>query len=189
MRISLTLALLLALALVGCSQADDTEGVASLDTSSVKEVADEPAESPEVEAEQAMLDFTQCMREQGIDVDDPTMGADGNLQLAPIEIVGSAEGDVEEAMAEMDTVFAECPEHLAGATFGAPDPDAGIAFEDALVEYAGCMRDEGIDMPDPDFSGEGGVIDLGSATPGDQAEFESAHAECQEILAGAGLGF
>ena len=187
MRIPLTLALLLAL--VGCSGSDDTERVASLDATPEAAVAEETDEPPEVEAEEAMLEFTQCMRDQGIDIDDPVMGSDGNLQLAPIEFVGSADEDVETQMAEMDAVFDECEDHLAGATFGAPDPGAGIAFEDALVEYAGCMRDQGFDMPDPDFSSEGGIIELGSSTPGNEAESESAHGECQHILAGAGLEF
>ena len=81
-------------------------------------------------------------------------------------------------------------------TFGAPDTGtlfwlaADVAFEDALVEYAGCMRDHGIDMPDPDFSGEGGMmIELGQQSPGNEEEFEKAHRLCQPILAGAGLDF
>ncbi len=188
MRISLMCTLLIAAALTGCSGTEDTEGVASLQTTQA--AAEDPAEeSPEVEAEQAMLDFTQCLRDQGLDVGDPTMGADGNLQLPPIEVVGSPDEDPEAAMAEMDASFAACEEHLAGVTLGAPDPGAGVAFEDALVEYAGCMREQGIDMPDPDLSGGGGIIDLGSPTPGDEAEFEAAHRECREILAGAGLDF
>ena len=118
------------------------------------------------------------------------MDADGSLQMPPIEVSGEADEDLEAAMAELDAGFAECEQHLAGITMGSPDPGADAAFRDALVEYAGCMRDQGIDMPDPDFSGEGGMmIELGPQNPGDAAEFEAAHQECQPILAGTGLDF
>ena len=190
MRTPLICTLLLAAVLTACSDTNNSEGVAPLETTQAA-VAGEgaPDESPEIEAELAMLDFTQCLRDRGVDVGDPTMGADGNLQLPPIEFAGSAEQDPETAIAEMEASFAECEEHLAGVTLGAPDPGAGVALQDALVQYAGCMRDHGIDMPDPDFSAGGGIIDLGSPTPGDEAEFESAHGECRDILAGAGMDF
>ncbi|NNC75493.1 MAG: hypothetical protein HKN93_08290 [Acidimicrobiia bacterium] len=191
MRYLLLLLLLLAVGLVGCSNADDTRPVASLETTEAPQRDETSEQNPEIEAESAMLDFTQCLRDQGIDIGDPTMGADGNLQLPPIEFAGPVGGDadIESAIADMDAVFAECEQHLEGVTFGAPDPGAGVAFEDALLEYSGCMRDQGIDMPDPDFSGDGGAIVIGSDSPSDEAEFEAAHRECQSILAGAGLDF
>ena len=58
-------------------------------------------------------------------------------------------------------------------------------MEDLLVEYAGCMRDNGVDMPDPDFSGGGGMIDLGIADPNDST-FQAADEACRSILAGFG---
>ncbi|MDJ0663179.1 MAG: hypothetical protein QNJ75_01385 [Acidimicrobiia bacterium] len=176
---------LLALAVAGCSSADDGESVASLETVPAAEQADNS--SPLIDSEQAMLDFAQCLRDQGVEVGDPTMSADGSMQMPPIEFVGSPDEDPEAAMAEMDAIFAECESHLEGIALTAADPGAGVAFEDALLEYAACMRDQGIDMPDPDLSGGGGVIDLGLSGPGDQEEWEAAHKECQPILAGAGL--
>lgn len=187
MRTRFTLILLLVVVAAGCSSADDSEAVASLETVALAEQVDDP--TPQIDSEQAMLDFAQCLRDQGVEVGDPTMSADGSMQMPPIEFVGSADEDPETAMAEMDAMFAECESHLEGITLTAPDPGAGAAFEDALVEYAGCMRDQGIDMPDPDLSGGGGVIDLGLSGPGDQEEWETAHKECQPILAGAGLDF
>ena len=58
-------------------------------------------------------------------------------------------------------------------------------MEDMLVEYAGCMRDNGVDMPDPDFSAGSGMIDLGIADPND-ATFRAADEACRSILAGFG---
>ncbi|NNK92467.1 MAG: hypothetical protein HKO87_08535 [Acidimicrobiia bacterium] len=188
MRFMIVVTVLLSMALIGCTGTDATEPVASLQTT---ETSQAPAEeqTSEVQAEEAMLDFSQCLREHGVEVGDPTMNADGSLELPPVEFEGAADADPEAMIAEMDAAFAECEEHLAGVTFGAPDPGAGVAFEDALVEYAGCMREQGIDMPDPDFSGDGGFITVGPDSPGAEDEFEAAHSECQPILAGAGLDF
>ena len=185
MQKRLLMILLIAVAIAGCSSADNSEAVASLETVPSAEQADNP--TPQIDSEQAMLDFAQCLRDQGVEVGDPTMSADGSMQMPPIEFVGPADEDPEAAMAAMDDIFAECESHLEGIALAAPDPGAGVAFEDALLEYAGCMRDQGIDMPDPDLSGSGGVIDLGLSGPGDQEEWEAAHKECQPILAGAGL--
>ena len=185
MNTRLLMILLVAVALTGCSSADDGEAVASLETVPSAEQADAP--TPQIDSEQATLDFAQCLREQGVEVGDPSMSADGSMQMPPIEFVGSPDEDPEAAMAEMDAIFAECESHLDGIALTASDPGAGVAFEDALLEYAGCMRDQGIDMPDPDLSGGGGVIDLGISGPGDQEEWDDAHKECQPILAGAGL--
>ena len=65
---------------------------------------------------------------------------------------------------------------------GSSEGTSGI--EDTLLEYAQCMRANGYDMPDPDFSSGGGSIDLGFAE-GD--EFEAADAECRHLLADLGI--
>ena len=172
-------------AVAACSGDSAVDGVASLEsTAPAAETTAAPAE-PVVEGEQAALDFAQCMRENGVEMGDPTVDADGNLQLPPIEFAASPDVDQEAAMAEMDATFAKCEQHLEGAVFGASNPSSDVEFEDALIEYAGCMREQGIDMPDPDFSS--GMIQLGGDTPGEIEEFEAAHEECREILARTGM--
>ena len=58
---------------------------------------------------------------------------------------------------------ASLDENAASESDDAPDEGGGDSprnsqeFQDALLEYAECMRDHGIDMPDPEFSGDGGV--------------------------------
>lgn len=71
-----------------------------------------------------------------------------------------------------------------GGGGGGPSPEEQAKFEDAMLEYVECMRDNGIDMPDPEFSGDGGVAlgaPQGTAGP-DDAEFQAADEECQPIL-------
>jgi hypothetical protein len=129
------LVLLLALAAIaGCGGGSDS-GIASLDDSSPAAV--DPAEP---DAETALLQFTQCLRDQGLDIDDPIPDADGNLQFAPQDV------DIDELLAARDV----CSEFLSGVTLEAFGFDR-TALEDDLYAYATCMRDNGFDLPDPDL--------------------------------------
>lgn len=100
---------------------------------------------------------------------------------------GADDGSDDDAVASLDEGAAAEDDSADGADGGG---DGGISseeqaeFEDAMLEYVECMRDNGIDMPDPEFSGDGGVslgATRGSAGPGD-ADFEAADEECQPIL-------
>jgi len=73
-----------------------------------------------------------------------------------------------------------------GGNSGRPDASE---MQDAMLEYAECMRDHGIDMPDPEFSGDGpGMVIQGggpesgvAAGPGGD-EFQAADDECNDVL-------
>ncbi|MEA2009458.1 MAG: hypothetical protein U9N78_02025, partial [Actinomycetota bacterium] len=88
-RTSILFTLILALALVAgaCSDNGESSQIASLetDTADTSNEAETDDVDPLVETEAAMLDFAQCLREQGFEVGDPTVDADGNVQLPPIE--------------------------------------------------------------------------------------------------------
>lgn len=190
MRTTLLTSLILALALVAaaCSDSGDSAEIASLEADSANTSDDDSAADvdPVAESEAAMLAFTQCLRDQGIDVDDPTMDADGNMQLPPINIeMPDVVADPDELpdMSEFEDMIAPCEEHLEGvvSTFSSADT---TEIEDMLLAYAECMRENGVDMPDPDFSSGGGVIDLGAIGGED---FDAAEAACSSLL--ADLGF
>jgi hypothetical protein len=187
-RTSILLGLILSLALLAsaCSEDDGSLQIASLeaDTADTSREAETDDVDPLAETEAAMLDFAQCLREQGFEVGDPTVDADGNVQLPPIEFSSEVTGDdPEEGMADLNERMASCEEHLEGVVMtGSSEGTSGI--EDTLLEYAQCMRANGYDMPDPDFSSGGGSIDLGFAE-GD--EFEAADAECRHLLADLGI--
>jgi hypothetical protein len=190
MRNSFMISVVLVVALMAsaCSDGGDSAEIASLETDSANTPEDDSNGDvdPEAESEAAMLAFTQCLRDQGIDVDDPTMDADGNMQLPPINIeVPDVMTDPDELpdMSEFEDTIAPCEEHLEGvvSTFSSADT---TEIEDMLLAYAKCMRDNGVDMPDPDFSSSGGVIDLGAIGGED---FEAAEAVCSPLL--GDLGF
>lgn len=184
------LLVVLALVTTACAGDNDTEGVASLEGSepnSPAEVTDTTA-SEDIDIEQAMLDFTQCLRDQGIDIEDPTLDANGNLGFR-----GFAQGAQDADREELRAAFEACQTELEGITLGGGGLDR-TAIQDTLVEYAACMRENGYDMEDPDLSnfgpaagggepGQGGGP-FGGIDPNDP-DFVAANGVCQEIFTSA----
>jgi len=69
-----------------------------------------------------------------------------------------------------------------------PEREMSAEQQDAILEFAQCMRDHGIDMPDPEISSDGGVMirgggpgDAPEGGPGDE-EWEAANEACQPIM-------
>ena len=183
-RVFVTVLLALALVAAACSDDSAPPLVASLETESSTTLPAETDADPIAASEDAVLAFTQCLRDQGIDIDDPTVDADGNLQLAPITLEVEVSSDDPEAMpdpSELEALMAPCEEHLEGMVMNASATDM-TEMEDSLLAYAECMRSNGVDMPDPDFSS--GMIDLGDVGSDD---FEAADAACRHHLAVLGL--
>ncbi|MDG6107586.1 hypothetical protein Daura_49325 [Dactylosporangium aurantiacum] len=86
--------------------------------------------------------FAKCMREHGVEVPDP--GPDGNLQLG---------GDVDRGKAA--EAMSACQQLLPnGGTLRNLSPEQ----LDQARAFAKCMREHGIDMPDPDPAS--GIADL-----------------------------
>jgi len=74
---------LLALAALaaGCGGPGGADGVATLDGTSTTVTVAQRAEEGEVDLEEALLAFAACMREEGIDMPDPELDAEGNVRL------------------------------------------------------------------------------------------------------------
>lgn len=138
--------------------------------------------------EQELLDWAECMRGEGVDVPEPEPDADGNLRLPGGVRVGP-DGNVDPE--EMEAAQEVC---------GTPPPPPGGGNSDAnearteeiMLEYAQCMRDHGIDMPDPEVDGGrvvigggpgGGGGGGGGAMDTNDPEFQAAQEACQDILA------
>ena len=127
-----------------------------------------PKATTEADAEQELLDWAECMRDEGVDIPDPTRDSDGNLVINGngITIGGSGQGTSTNDGDATDGEPAFTPEEMEAAEevcgpppgFGPGDlSDEDLqAMQDAALEFAQCMRGEGIeDFPDPDFSGLG----------------------------------
>lgn len=100
-----------------------------------------------VDPEEAMRLYSECMRDQGIDMPDPTSGG------GVIEISGDG-GDFE----AMDAAAAVCEPILEDA-FGEFEmsPEQQAEMLDQELAFAQCMRDNGVDWPDPSGDLSGGV--------------------------------
>ncbi len=70
-----------------------------------------------------------------------------------------------------------------GAEGAAPSPSAATSQEERSREFAKCMRDNGVDLPDPEPGGEpGGFGEVDRTDP----DFERARQACREFLPGGG---
>jgi hypothetical protein len=185
---TIAIAALLAFGLlaVSCSGSDSDSGVASLEATPDTTENQEQAGDDTVSDEEAILAFAACLRDEGIDVDDPTVDADGNLR--PPRPRDIAQEDREMVRAATDV----CSEHLESVAFGLDTADRSER-EDQLFEYAACMRENGYDMADPDFSnfGQPGQGDGSGAGGGpfgaiDQSDptFQAAQEACAGIFGG-----
>jgi hypothetical protein len=102
------------------------------------------------------------MRDHGIDMPDPQIQDGGGVVVAGPAIAveaGAGGGQLpsEEDMAEMEEAQEACEpimEEVEGA-MEPPDPEQLQEMQDQALAFAQCMRENGIDMPDPEF-GEGG---------------------------------
>jgi hypothetical protein len=153
--------------LVGCggsgsanAGADDSGGNAAAGTSSQGSSS----------SDEARAQFAQCMREQGIDIPDQA-GAGGASQGQP-PISGIDPDALQKAMAA-------CQQYLQGAAGPAP---GAAGSQDARAEFIQCMRDEGVDLPEPQ-AGQAptpGSSGLDSNDPAVQAALD----ECGSLIQG-----
>lgn len=191
MRRTTTLATLalsvITLGLAGCGAASGTgtDGVASLGGGTTTTAGTPAAGGAGGESgDDRFYKFAQCMRGKGIDIPDPEPGG------GPVKIGPGTGIDVD------DPKFAEaqqaCAKEVGDLTPGGNDPARRQEFQDKALAFARCMRENGVDMPDPKF-GEGGRIEQrieGGLSP-DDPRFQEAQKRCESLLPfgrGAGAG-
>ncbi|CCH29087.1 hypothetical protein ABZ816_36120 [Actinosynnema sp. NPDC047251] len=114
--------------------------------------------------------FAQCMRDNGVDVPDPGPDAGKLGGLAGVDRDDPA----------FTPAMAACKQHLpGGGDLSSLDP----AQLDKLRAFAGCMREHGVEMPDPDPNG--GKPDLSGVDrtgPAFQAAFEACQDKLPELV-------
>jgi hypothetical protein len=164
-----------ALVAVGCGSASNSD-VASLETDFGAILNSAPGEIP---GEDSVLEFTACLRDEGLTVDDPAVDAEGNLVAPTPHAVAARSLD----MGAVHDAFDVCKDLLENVAFGMSTEDL-TEREDELLAFAICMRENGYDMPDPDFSGEGhtGAGPFGDAIDTDDPAFQAAAPSCEGII-------
>lgn len=145
-----------------CGSDDGGNKVASVNSGAPSSSKEQPkGANLDPADEDKIREFAKCMRENGIDMPDPQGGG--------IALAAPADGDV----AKMEKAHEACKKFLPnGGEYKEPSQEE----KDKMREQAKCMREHGVDMPDPDFSGTGGrgTIDFGD----DTKKFEEALKAC-----------
>jgi hypothetical protein len=139
--------------------------------------------SASVDPQEQARQFAQCMRDHGVDMPDPETvdGAGGDGGGVRITVSG-APG------AGMDAAMEACKDKLPdGGTPPSMDPQQ----QEQLRAFAQCMRDHGVDMPDPDPNSGALRITQSGAAPQfgpDDPTFKAAQEACQDKLPGSNGG-
>jgi hypothetical protein len=153
----------LVLGLSACGD-DGGSGVASVGAAKASASA---SPTGSLSPEDAQLKFAQCMRENGIDVPDP--GGKEPMRLGK-------GGDRDKLEAALD----KCRQWLQA---GGKMPDLkDPKVRDQYVKFAQCMRENGVDLPDP---GPDGQIKLPTGKV-DRSKIDKAREACRGLLPGTG---
>lgn len=139
--------------LAGCSSGASSNGVASINGSgatSTSAAANSGGNANSDAAEQdAMVKFAQCMRQHGVNMPDPKPAAGGGGGRAIQAIPGGNANDPAAAQ-KMQAADEACQKFLPnGGKPTAQDTQRQLKF-------AQCMRQHGVDIPDPTPNGGGG---------------------------------
>jgi hypothetical protein len=180
-------AIVLVILVAACSGATGGPGVATLDD---PEASGSPTPAPsQLSPQDAALAYARCMRENGVDMPDPqvsTSGGGGEVRI-------DQQGGPPVSKDKFTAADAVCRHFMAAAAPNGQGPQMSAEDQDKVLAFAKCMREHGVDMPDPDFSSGGFSIQIngsgdGNATTGkgpqDDPEFKAAEDACKSLLPG-----
>jgi hypothetical protein len=105
--------------------------------------SDPSTASGEDKAFEGALKFARCMRAEGLDFPDPERGSNGMVRIGPSAGQGPNPDDPRTRSA-----LKTCERHLVEGGGQAPDAAQQAKFQDAFLDYARCMRGEGVNIPD-----------------------------------------
>lgn len=167
MRIILTAlgaAALLALSGCGSGGGDEIASAGGTPTGTAGQKVEEAGD------EERAFQFVECMRDNGIDLPDPTPDGNGGFDF------GLADQEVDLQSPAFQDAMRACRDKLPGGGPNLDDPEV----QDKLRGFAQCMRDNGVDLPDPDPGGGfgGAMAEIDRSSPA----FQEAMETCQDKL-------
>jgi hypothetical protein len=139
-----------------------------------------------VSKQKAALEFARCMRQHGIDMPDPQFSGNRITQ----ELRGGP-GKKGPDDPKFKAAQQACNKYLPN---GGQPPKLNPQERQQLVAFARCMREHGIDVPDPGPNSGGIVVKRSGANgrnapePEDDPKFKAAQQACQKYLPNAGKG-
>ena len=125
---------------------------------------------------EAELKFAECMRDEGIDMPDP--GAEGRQEFK----IG---GDSGISPQEFEAARKACEKYRKDIRPELTEEEQQ-EFKEAALAHARCMREHGIDFPDPTFTADGGArvrIPGGKdELKGEDPGFKAAEEACGHLM-------
>jgi hypothetical protein len=173
-RMGLVVGLLLALALAvaGCGGGGgESNGVASLGGGKAT-----PTTSPggSSDPQQLALAWARCMRQNGINTPDPKITADGVVQQPP-----HVEQPAEQKSPKLRAAEQACQQYLSS---GGQARKPNAQEQQQLVQFARCMRQHGIDLPDPQITADGPELRYPRGTDPEDPRLKAAEQACKQYL-------
>jgi hypothetical protein len=126
----------------------------------------------------AALQFARCMRDHGVNMPDPTPGGGITMQGGP--------GD----KTRTERAQKACQKYLDKVKPPAPSPEQEREMRQNALNHSRCMREHGIDFPDPTFQGGGRIqMRLPEGLDPRSPAFQAAEKACSKYQPKGGPGF
>jgi hypothetical protein len=173
--VALGLGLMLGLGAAACGGSPDSGGVATLGGDGAGDQQTGGSGTARKDPQEAALEFAKCMREHGVDMPDPEVDSQGRIRVT----VRAGRGQADPK--KLNEAQQACG-HLMGGGGDGPgrlDPKA----QDAMLAFARCMREHGIDMPDPTGNGLLFNSKRGQGPDPSSSKFKEAERACDHHLA------
>ena len=124
------------------------------------------------EFREAALKFAKCMRAHGVDMPDPE--PNGGIRIGGPDMGPQDRQKLEDAQKACQSIL----EKVRPPELSQEDQQK---FKDQALKFARCMREHGIDMPDPQFQSGGRMTQRmdGGINP-DSERFQDAQEECSK---------
>ena len=174
--VMLGLGLVLGLGAAACGGSPDGNGVATLGGDGAGDGQTDGG-SAKKDPQEAALEFAKCMREHGVDMPDPEVDSKGRMRVTIDSPAGKG--------SRPDPKKLNAAQQACGNLLGDGGPGPGELdpkARDAMVDFAKCMREHGIDMPDPTGNGLLFNSKRGQGPDPSSSKFKEAERACDHHL-------
>lgn len=170
------LVVLVAVLLSGCGGSGSSDSTTEESSAASSEQASGPGGFAEISEE-----IRSCLQEKGVELPEPGQGgppAGGPPEGMPPE--GGPPQGFGKGGAKMKKAFDECGVEPPQGKPEGPPMNAGV-FHKSIKEYVACMGENGVELPEPNLSGEGPVFKE-SEVDREAPKFKTANEKCQSRL-------
>jgi hypothetical protein len=141
-----------------------------------------PGDTPgSADPQQAALDYAECMRENGLE-----SYPDPQFANSAVIVGGDGIDPNDPDFVAADEQCAALLEAASGGFDGTNDAELQ-QFQEGILRFAACMREHGIDFPDPRF-GDDGQVQMGAGGDPGAPAIVAAREACASLLPRPGAG-